>query len=100
MAAELTSKTVQKSRDLHTLKLAELLKAPTTLEAKVDQLLEGQQAISRVILEHDAWISTVRGWVSRAVRWGGPVMVGLLARSEVVPPWLRAVWTAVVGGEQ
>lgn len=97
--SELTAKAVQKSKDLHTLKLAEL-KAPSSLEAKVDQLLEGQQAISRVILEHDAWISAVRGWVSRAVRWGGPVMVGLLARSEVVPPWLRAVWTAVAGGDQ
>lgn len=87
-----------KERDL------QVLKQPSrpceTVEEKLNQLLAGQEALSRVILEHDAWITSVRSRLSRAIRWGGPIVVGLLARSETVPPWLRAIWDALLGGGQ
>lgn len=80
--------------------LKQPLHSCATVEEKLDQLLAGQEELARVILEHDAWITSVRSRLSRAIRWGGPIVVGLLARSETVPPWLRAIWDALLGGGQ
>jgi hypothetical protein len=61
---------------------------------KLNAVLAHMTILSREVARHSRWL----GFAAQVVRWGTPFVALMLARVETLPPWLRELIGALVGG--